>query len=71
VALTILWTASRPQAQVLRTITANTPGQAATVLSMCGNENNNELANLSIEIRDFQFSNGVVGQLVSYNITER
>jgi hypothetical protein len=33
--------------------------------------NNNALANLSIEIRDFQFSNGVIGKLVSYNITER
>jgi len=33
--------------------------------------NSNELANLSIEIRDFQFSNGVIGKLVSYNITER
>jgi hypothetical protein len=26
---------------------------------------------LSIEIRDFQFSNGVIGKLVTYNITER
>ena len=33
--------------------------------------NNNALANLSIEIRDFQFSNGVIGKLVAYNITER
>ena len=33
--------------------------------------NNNELANLSIDIRDFQFSNGVIGKLVAYNITER
>ena len=29
------------------------------------------LADLSIEIRDFQFSNGVIGKLVTYNITER
>jgi hypothetical protein len=29
------------------------------------------LADLSIDIRDFQFSNGVVGKLVTYNITER
>ena len=29
------------------------------------------LADLSIEIRDFQFSNGVIGKLVTYHITER
>jgi hypothetical protein len=29
------------------------------------------LAALSIEIRDFRFSNGVIGKLVTYNITER
>ena len=149
-ALTILGT-SHLQAQVLRTLTANTQGQPpVTVLSPCGNEmrlpssipgftqalppstsgpvvyvmslcfepkgyqsrfppehyvrdihlprsapsrglwipydatiekviledyqrlwNNNDLANLSIDIRDFQFSNGVIGKLVSYNITER
>jgi hypothetical protein len=33
--------------------------------------NNNALANLSIEIRDFLFSNGVIGKVVVYNITER
>ena len=33
--------------------------------------NNNALADLSIEIRDFQFSNGVIGKVVSYHITER
>jgi hypothetical protein len=33
--------------------------------------NSNAFANLSIEIRDFPFSNGVIGKLVSYNITER
>jgi hypothetical protein len=33
--------------------------------------NNNALATLSIEIRDFQSSNGVIGKLVTYNITER
>ena len=33
--------------------------------------NNNDLANLSIEVRDFQFSNGVIGKLVAYHITER
>jgi hypothetical protein len=32
---------------------------------------NNDLVNLSIDIRDFVLSNGVVGKLVSYNITER
>jgi hypothetical protein len=32
---------------------------------------NNALANLSIDIRDFKFSNGVIGKLVIYNITER
>jgi len=29
------------------------------------------LADLSIDIRDFAFSNGVIGKLVTYNITER
>jgi hypothetical protein len=29
------------------------------------------LADLAIDIRDFQFSNGVIGQLVTYNITQR
>jgi hypothetical protein len=29
------------------------------------------LADLSIEIRDFQFSNGVIGKVVTYDITER
>jgi hypothetical protein len=29
------------------------------------------LADLSIDIRDFHFSNGVIGKLVTYNITER
>jgi hypothetical protein len=29
------------------------------------------LADLSIDIRDFRFSNGVIGKLVTYNITER
>jgi hypothetical protein len=33
--------------------------------------NNLPLANLSIDIRDFPFSNGVIGKLVTYNITER
>jgi hypothetical protein len=33
--------------------------------------NNLALSDLSIDIRDFQFSNGVVGKLVTYNITER
>jgi hypothetical protein len=33
--------------------------------------NNHGLADLSIDIRDFAFSNGVIGKLVSYNITER
>lgn len=33
--------------------------------------NNLPLADLSIDIRDFQFSNGVIGKLVTYNITER
>jgi hypothetical protein len=33
--------------------------------------NNLALADLSIGIRDFQFSNGVVGKLVTYNVTER
>jgi len=32
---------------------------------------NNALTDLSIEIRDFRFSNGVIGKLVTYNITER
>jgi hypothetical protein len=32
---------------------------------------NNALANLSIEVRDFLFSNGVIGKVVVYNITER
>jgi hypothetical protein len=29
------------------------------------------LADLSIDIRDFQFSNGVIGKVVIYDITER
>jgi len=29
------------------------------------------LADLSIDIRDFQFSNGVIGKVVTYDITER
>jgi hypothetical protein len=29
------------------------------------------LSDLSIDIRDFKFSNGVIGKLVTYNITER
>jgi len=29
------------------------------------------LADLSIDIRDFQFSNGVIGKLVTYHIAER
>jgi hypothetical protein len=33
--------------------------------------NNLPLADLSIDIRDFSFSNGVIGKLVTYNITER
>ncbi len=33
--------------------------------------NNNALTDLSIEVRDFLFVNGVVGKLVTYNITER
>ena len=33
--------------------------------------NNNALADLSIDIRDFAFSNGVIGKLVTYDITER
>jgi hypothetical protein len=32
---------------------------------------NHQLQNLSIEIRDHPFPNGVVGKLVIYNITER
>jgi hypothetical protein len=28
-------------------------------------------ADLSIDIRDFQFSNGVIGKVVTYDITER
>jgi hypothetical protein len=33
--------------------------------------NNNALDNLSIELRDYLFSNGVIGKVVTYNITER
>jgi hypothetical protein len=29
------------------------------------------LADLSIDIRDFQFSNGVIGKVVTYDMTER
>jgi len=29
------------------------------------------LADLSIDIRDFQFSNGVMGKVVTYDMTER
>lgn len=29
------------------------------------------LADLSIDIRDFQLSNGVIGKLVTYDIVER
>ena len=32
---------------------------------------NHQLADLSIEVRDYPFPNGVVGKLVTYNITER
>jgi hypothetical protein len=32
---------------------------------------NHTLAELSVEIRDYRFSNGVIGKLVTYNITER
>ena len=32
---------------------------------------NEALADLSIDVRDFTFSNGVVGKLVTYNIIER
>jgi hypothetical protein len=32
---------------------------------------NHPLADLSIEVRDYAFPNGVVGKLVTYNITER
>lgn len=33
--------------------------------------NNKSLADLSIDIRDYAFSNGVVGKVVVYNMTER
>jgi hypothetical protein len=33
--------------------------------------NNNGLADLSIEVQNYVFSNGVVGKLVTYHITER
>jgi hypothetical protein len=29
------------------------------------------LADLSLNIRDFQFSNGVIGKVVTYEISER
>jgi hypothetical protein len=32
---------------------------------------NHLLAELSVDIRDYRFSNGVIGKLVTYNITER
>jgi hypothetical protein len=32
---------------------------------------NHKLAELSVEIRNYRFSNGVIGKLVTYNITER
>jgi hypothetical protein len=32
---------------------------------------NHLLSELSVEIRDYRFSNGVTGKLVTYNITER
>ena len=32
---------------------------------------NHALADLSVEIRNYRFSNGVVGKLVAYHITER
>jgi hypothetical protein len=32
---------------------------------------NNSLAGLSIDIRDYRFANGVIGKIVSYHITER
>jgi hypothetical protein len=32
---------------------------------------NHKLAELSVDIRDYRFSNGVIGKLVMYNITER
>jgi hypothetical protein len=32
---------------------------------------NQKLADLSVEIRDYRFSNGVIGKLITYNITER
>ena len=33
--------------------------------------NNHALADLSVEVHDFVFSNGVVGKLVAYHITEQ
>jgi hypothetical protein len=33
--------------------------------------NNNALANLSIDIRDLRFPNGVIGKIVTYSITEK
>jgi len=32
---------------------------------------NHVLADLSVEVRDYRFSNGVVGKLVAYHITEQ
>ena len=32
---------------------------------------NHKLSELSVDIRDYRFSNGVIGKLVTYNITER
>jgi hypothetical protein len=32
---------------------------------------NHSLRDLSVEVRDFQFSNGVIGKLVTYNIAEQ